>query len=147
MRRKMFKTLLLTSTLCSLFSIGVHAEWRQIETGKWNYYYYLTNKLASDNYIGQDYYVDSNGLWMSDTDRIDQGYVTVSYIKKTGQIVKINNDSFPLTGIDDKTGCMVYYNIIFVKQSDFEKGLDPIKDYKVVNENGIYKVQKIVNNK
>ena len=139
MRKRILKTLLLTTTLMGLFTIGANAEWRQFEEGKWNYYD-SNNILVRDSFVDNgQYYVDSNGLWLSDETRHKEGYTTIGYVKETGEVGIICSNREPLSHLDLQTGVRTLYDILFVKESDLGKDVS-IRDYKVVNDNGIWKV-------
>ena len=71
MKKRILKTLLLTTTLISLFTIGASAEWRQTDKDVW-IYCDTNNTQLKDCWVDLDYYVDSNGLWIKDTKETEE---------------------------------------------------------------------------
>ena len=144
MRKKIIKTLLLTTTLMSLFTIGAKAEWRQIDEGKWNYYD-ENNTLVRDSFVDNgQYYVDSNGLWLSKEARSNEKYKTLCYVKETGKIESISTNPIPISRVNLQTGERITFDIVFIKESDFGT-YDGMRNYKVVNDSGIWKIERINN--
>ena len=144
MRKRTLKTLLLTTTLMGLFTVGANAEWRQIEEGKWNYYD-SNNNLVKNQTIDNEYYVDDNGLWLDPNVFTRNDYNGVIYRQDTGEIHSIMEsvNCRPTSSFDNING-RIYYNLIYVKKSDFGK-YDGMRNYHVINDNGTWKIERIEN--
>ena len=142
MRKRILKTLLLTTTLISLFTISASAEWRQTSNNIW--IYYDNGVQLKDSWVDNKYYVDSNGLWIKNTKENQSVYCAIQYDKNTGIIWGKGSvlGGNPVTQVTREYGTQTF-DLLYVKHSDFEQGLNVFNNYHVVNDNGTWKVEKI----
>ena len=145
MKKRILKTLLLTTTLISLFTIGASAEWRQTDKDVW-IYYDTNNTQLKDCWVDSDYYVDSNGLWIKDTKETEAIYCAIQYDKNTGVIWGKGSclGANPVTQVTREYGTQTF-DLLYVKHSEFEQGLNVFENYHVINDNGTWKIERINN--